>query len=67
MIYEQLGDLKTSRAFMDRAIVDVEQDKYVEKTQDRQAVETGLRGTIEKIDGWNTIEWRKARPNVRRG
>jgi hypothetical protein len=64
MIYEQLGDHQASRTFMDRAVDDVERDKYVEKTQDKQAVETGLRQTIEKIDGWNTIEWRKTRPNM---
>jgi len=63
MIYEQLGNKQASRLFMDRAINDVERDKYVEKTPDKQAVESGLRQTIEKIDGWNTIEWRKTRPN----
>ena len=63
MVYEQLGDQKASRVFMDRAVVDVKQDKHVEKTQDKQALEKELRQTVEKIDGWNAIEWRKARPN----
>jgi hypothetical protein len=64
IIYEQLGDRQASRTFMERAVAEAEQDKYVEKTQDKQALETSLRRTIEKIDGQNTIEWRKTRPNT---
>ena len=64
MIYEQLGNKQASQAFMGRAVEDAEKDKYVDKTQDKQVVEADLRQTVEKINGWHTIEWQKAPSNA---
>ena len=61
LIYEQLGDSQNARIFMDAALRDGLQDPYIDKTQpyDKSAAEDSLKRMVEKIDGWNTIVWKK--------
>jgi hypothetical protein len=61
LIYEQLGDSKNARIFMDQALRDIEQDPQFDKSQpyDKEAQEGVLKRMAEKIDGLNSIAWQK--------
>lgn len=59
LIYEQLGDSKNTRIFMDQALRDIQQDPQFDKSlnYDKDAQEASLKRMVVKIDALNSIDW----------